>query len=624
VNGELQQLLAAGALRDIDCHFAGFVGAMAGPGDHRNLLLLAALACNAPSLGDVCVDLQAIAGEAWPPPADDAREGGARYEAQVTLPSLEVLLETLRSGEAGKCVTETGDPARPLVLTGNRYLYMYRFWKEETCSASALVAMAAAGATAAVSETLIKKYLDAPAGQGGDAQRAAAKAALENRIAIVSGGPGTGKTYTVARIIKLLMETDPRGRDLRIKLAAPTGKAAARLNESIRNAGDLDLGGFEASTIHRLLGGLPGIPSCRHNKANPVDADVVIIDESSMMDLTMVTRLLDALAKDTRLILLGDRYQLPSVSLGKVFSDICESDRLSGRCVQLTHSRRFLPSGKIAQLGDVVNSGDADAAIGMLKECREPPVVWLDRGGALETCGNIPVDDFRQAVFEGYLDFLNAVEYGDVFRALGGFRVLCAVNSGPRGVTEVNRLVEEVLSLRNARPGSVPAGLAKGRALRPAAGHYDHRVIMITSNDHAMGLYNGDIGVILPSEKEVDRLVAVFEQEDGGAPGQGATGYREVPVGMLPEHKTAFAMTIHKSQGSEFERLVIILPDRDSPVLTRELLYTAITRVKQAERIDLWGPEAVIRAGVVRSTHRLSRLKDIISCAQGGTGLSSC
>lgn len=453
----------------------------------------------------------------------------------------------------------------PLVLDHGR-LYLRRYWQYEQQLARAILARAGGKC----STRTIK-----------DEQELAAANAVARQFSIITGGPGTGKTHSVRRILELLRESAMTA-EAKIAVAAPTGKAAARLNDALREDR------LEATTIHRLLGTIPDSPYFRHNAETPLTADVVIVDEASMIDLALMTKLVEAVPLSARLILLGDRDQLASVEAGNVLSDICaaaeaDSSPLRGAVVQLRKNYRFAETGGIYSLSSAVNAGDADAAIATLRRVNDDEATWQelplprDLGRAL-----------RERIVAGFRPYLATDNPRAALAAQQQFRILCALRHGPFGVDNLNAVSEEALA---------HAGL-----LKPGSGWYAGRPLLITRNDHNLQLFNGDSGIILPDPESKGELRAFFLSPDGQL--------RRFLPSRLPQHETAFALTVHKSQGSEFDRLLLVLPDKDSPLLTRELLYTAITRARS--RVELWGDEDVIRTAIGRRTVRYSGLREAL------------
>ncbi|MDF1556132.1 MAG: exodeoxyribonuclease V subunit alpha, partial [Deferrisomatales bacterium] len=450
-------------------------------------------------------------------------------------------------------------------------------------------------------------------GSGPDDQRLAALAAAAKPFCVISGGPGTGKTSTVVKVLALLVE-QRLGDPPRIALAAPTGKAAARLMGSIRAARDAlpcsaaVRGAIpaEVSTVHRLLGAIPGSPRFRHNPENPLPHDVVVVDEASMVALPLMARLVDALAPGARLVLVGDHRQLASVEAGAVLGDLCGSGRVRGfsprfaalvarvtgaplpgpvaeeglpdAIVVLQQNYRFGPASGIGAVSRALWD-DPAAALQLLIAGAHPDVGWTDAPAP----GALP-GALAGAVLDGYGPVVGAAGPAEALEAFGRFQLLCALRGGPYGVEGLNRLAEGVL----AREGRI----------EPRGGWYRGRPVLVTRNDYGVGLFNGDVGIAWPDPARGGELGVFFPAPDGAL--------RSVAPGRVPSHDTAYAMTVHKSQGSEFHRVLLVLPDRDSEVLTRELLYTGLTRARSEVRV--WGRREVFARAAARRTVRPSGL----------------
>lgn len=461
-----------------------------------------------------------------------------------------------------------GDEFTPLVLDADR-LYLRRYWEYEQQLARAILERAAR-----------PKKLRGK--RSADLQQLAAESAVARNFSVITGGPGTGKTHTVRAILQLLRK-QPGGAELKIALAAPTGKAAARLTDALRDTS----AGVDATTIHRLLGTIPDSPYFRHDAERPLTAEVVIVDEASMIDLALMAKLVQAVPRTSRLILLGDRDQLASVEAGNVLSDICEAAEaddspLHGSVVQLRQNYRFAESGGIYTLSTAVNAGNPVAALAALQRSEDevrwqklPPATAL--GSAL-----------RERIVTGFRPYLEAADPAAALQQLQRFRILCAVRHGPFGVNNLNSLAEEAL--------------ADANLLTPRTSWYAGQPVIITRNDRNLQLFNGDSGIILPDAEAGGELRAFFLSAD--------EKLRRFLPSRLPQHETAFALTVHKSQGSEFDRLLLVLPEKDLPVLTRELLYTAVTRARSA--VEIWTNEDVFRAAVQRRTVRVSGLRDAL------------
>jgi exodeoxyribonuclease V alpha subunit len=416
-------------------------------------------------------------------------------------------------------------------------------------------------------------------------QQQAVIAALRRRLCVIIGGPGTGKTRTAAVALTLLAE-HLDGKHPRIALAAPTGKAAARLSSSLAEVlGQLDLQPaarkelqLQAVTLHRLLGAMPGESQFRYHADHPLPLDVLVVDEASMIDLPMMAKLLDALHPEAKLILLGDRDQLASVEAGHVLGDICAASSKSlGECVtELKTNHRFAHDSGIHRLASLIKAGDIEGALQVLLSA-SPDFSARKLPERLAEALKTPLIDGWRVVIE-------ASNPAEALERMGDFRILCAVREGPQGVAQVNRVAEHVLS---------SAGL-----IAPTGAHYAGRPILILRNDYQLKLFNGDLGILRPDER--GELRAYFPGEDGMP--------RSFTPARLPEHDTAFAMTVHKAQGSEFGNVLVILPAADHPVVSREMIYTAVTRARR--KVELWWSESSLLAALERRVTRWSGLRE--------------
>ncbi len=477
---------------------------------------------------------------------------------------------------------------RPLILDDAGRLYLHRYWQYERCLACE-IHRRLDSAPPVVDEAWLESKLDILFEPSAKDQRSAARTALTSYFCVITGGPGTGKTRTIARILALLEQTlADRPLPPQIALATPTGKAAARMTESIRDA-TKDIAeklttplkpNREAITLHQLLGLTPDSPTPRFDAKRQLPVDAVIVDEASMVDLALMAKLFAAVPSQARIILLGDKDQLASVEAGNVLGDICRnsSDIHARSIVELRESYRFLPGSGISQVSAAINAGRADEAVQLLGQ-NFPDVARHSLP---------PLDSLRRALRErvanGFRAALTAENPEDALRNFNQFRLLCAVRKGPYGVVALNRLVEEALAAEHL--------------LTPGDVHYHGRPIMVLRNDYTLRLFNGDIGLLLRDPLAGGALRAFFFGQDGAL--------RRLAPSRLPEHETVWAMTIHKSQGSEFDRVLMILPDRDTRVLTRELVYTGITRAKTA--VELWSHESTLRAAIGKPTERVSGL----------------
>ncbi len=593
-------------LSHIDRHFADFICREANEPSPL-LRLVASLASNVVGDGNICLDLAGIAGREMCVDGDNK-----------AVPSL----GEVRGYLEGLSVVGRPGEFRPLVLDGNERLYLYRYWNYERELTSVILDKAAGtcdGIDEAVLVDGLRRLFPSNGADETDWQKVAALAAVRKRFTVISGGPGTGKTSTVVKIIALLLE-QAKERHLRFALAAPTGKAAARLKESIRHMKEkLDCGDDvkaripdEVTTIHRLLGSLGDSIRFRHSKENPLPHDTVIVDEASMVSLPLMAKLATALKPDARLILLGDRDQLASVEAGAVLGDICGGSSvelfsgefaalakkvagetipdegpkdklppLADSLVVLKKNYRFGEASGIGALSRAINSGDSAQTVSLLGEATYKDIAFqmLPKVGDLKR-------SLSGEVVEGYGRYLAAQTPGEALASFDLFRILCAVRQGIHGVAGINRLVEEIL--------------AEKGLIEPKSRWYKGRPVMITANDYGLKLFNGDVGLTLPDPGGQMRVF--FAATDGGV--------RSVSPLRLPAHETVYAMTIHKSQGSEFERVLLMLPESDSQVLSRELMYTGITRAKA--QVDIWGQEEVILASVSRRINRKSGLRDAL------------
>lgn len=540
------------ALPSIVLHLSRFLGSK-----DPTAQLAAALAMQATQSGHVCADLDEEAGwGAWAAEMDDAQRNA--FRAQL----------------AGLAIVGGADDWTPLVWDGRR-LSLRRYWAYELQVVQDFLARRTASGILepALETALNQRFADA-------GQRAAARSALGNRLTLISGGPGTGKTTTLARLIGLLNEQAAMtGKPApRITLAAPTGKAAARMAEALQSAGGA--GELSAMTLHRLLGMRADGSGFYHQRARPLALDVLVVDEASMIDLSLMAHLLDALPPDARLILLGDRDQLAAVEAGAVFADLCASEPL-GHCVtNLTTSFRFNSTSGIGRLAEFLRRGDTDGALALL-QAGANDITWQVQG------------DSSQLMFaarDGYRPFRQGVAAGlpadKLFALFGRFRVLCAHR---QDVLAINQAISET------DPDQIPIGMP----------------VMVVSNDPLLHLYNGDIGLALPDPAD-GVLKACFP---GDQPG---TAPRWISLARLPSWEAAWAMTVHKSQGSEFERVMLVLPAAMSAVTTRELLYTGVTRSR--EHVSLWATEAVVRAAIEHRVERMSGLRDKLRNSESSAG----
>jgi len=582
-------------IRDIDTVFADFTCARES-GDTGVLRKAATIASSVVGQGNICVDLADLFGS-----------------SQVA-----TAVATLRTS---KMVGHPGE-YRPLVLDEANRLYLHRYWKYESDLAKALISMASD--LPEVDKELLKDGLSrlfSKASESLDWQRIAAAAAIRSRFCVISGGPGTGKTTTVVKIIALLLE-QAKGCRLRIGLAAPTGKAAARLKESIFKAGkelkDLTTtaGSIPAdvSTIQRLLGVIPDSCRFRHNPDNPLPYEAVVVDEASMIPLGLMTKLVEALAPGSRLILLGDRDQLASVEAGAVLGDICNTGHgfgfspafqtfmaettgyaipesfvgnsvpvLADSVVVLQKNYRFGEDSGIGLVSTAINNDNAASVLGGMKDGTTSGLILCET----------PLRDslqkkFATTVVSGFSDYLRHEKPDDVLMAFDQFRVLCALRQGIYGVEGINSLIENCL--------------ADEGIIKPDKHWYHGRPVMVMINDYSLKLFNGDVGITLNDQESEIGLSVYFPSINGVA--------RKFSPYRLPAHETVFAMTVHKSQGSEFERVLLILPPFSNQILTREIIYTGLTRARTS--VELWCNDEIFTTSCEKRIHRRSGLRQAL------------
>ena len=578
----LPRLSESGLFSEADLYQARFAASLARPG-HADLAAgLTALVSLAVREGHVCLHL--------------GDEGVRERLAALGLDGLEGRLET---GVIG-----APDSDLPLILDGER-LYFARFFRDEQSLARAFLSLAAAPPRDIPVELLPDIFRSS--GSETDWQDVACFAALRSRFCVISGGPGTGKTTTVARILALAARMHA-GTNFRIRLAAPTGKAASRMSEALAAAfpgGNLppELGESltqGAQTVHRLLGW--GAGGFRHGRGNPLPLDMLVVDEASMLDLELTARLLEALPEHASLVLLGDRNQLASVEAGAVLGNLCPEDAvnafspafatdaaragaslseasrvsaLTDHVVELRKSWRFGADSGIAALAACIVAGEAGKAAELLSQPHGDLEMKECSGHAALVAELAPL---VRTAFRG---LGTETDPARAFETFGALRLLSPVRQGPRGTEALNRMVREALG--------APSG----------DGWYQGRPVMVLENDYSLGLFNGDTGIALPVG---DALRVFFPTPEG---------FTSFSPARLPRHETCYAMTVHKSQGSEFEHTVLILPEEPCPVLGRELLYTALTRAR--DRFALFGTAEQVRDTVLNPVRRDSGLAGMLT-----------
>jgi exodeoxyribonuclease V alpha subunit len=607
-SGLVARFNAAGVLTAADVHVASTLGRLCDESDEQ-VLLAAALAVRAVRLGSVCLDLA------------EARASVGDVEDPVDLDAL-LWPETvawLAAVEASPLVAvgAEGPADRPVRLVDG-LLYLDRYWREERLVAAELADRGARPAPTLDRSRLVRALDRYFGGEAPDHQRLAVLAATTGWVTVVAGGPGTGKTTTVARLLAVLdaaLESPPR-----VALAAPTGKAAARLQEAVgdelaalRARGHSVPTSPGASTLHRLLGWRPDSHSrFRHHSGNHLPYDVVVVDETSMVSLTLMSRLLEAVRPDARLVLVGDPDQLASVEAGAVLGDLVHrperptadareallADLVPGDMEPLDEVRTELRNdvvrlrsvyryrGAIAALAEAVRRGDPDAVMAVLRD--DDPAVRLVEPVAVEARTPVGLESLRRDVVDAGRRMVSAAREGDALGALTALeehRLLCAHRRGPYGVARWAADVERWLA------ATIDGYATDGE-------WYVGRPLIVTANDYELGLYNGDTGVVV--DRPETGPLAVF-----------ARGSEEEVVEVAPSRlgavQTVHAMTVHRAQGSQFDRVTVLLPPPGSPLLTRELLYTAVTRARDLVRVV--STEASVRAAVVRPVVRASGLR---------------
>ena len=669
---QLQHLMAHGVLRPLDLQFAKFLGQQEKNSDKNLIMLLAAMTSHELGKGHVCIDIEQVEqGDLFTLPA--------KYR-DALLALVPEKNQWIRELSAASTISN-GTEATPLAFDGTR-LYLQRYWSFEQRVANRITKAAQSVAvnpqlSNTLNELFARQYhflfsglkklennnqvsrqqlvcdmldvvgsseldwqaIDAvllaatksselepldnliPTKHCVNWQKVAAAVALTRRFSVISGGPGTGKTTTVTKLLaSLVTQAQQDNKSIAIKLVAPTGKAAARLTESIGQAvQSIGLAPevkeaipTDASTLHRLLGYIPNQVDFRHNKSNPLHLDVLVVDEASMVDLPMMARLLDAVPEHARVILLGDKDQLASVEAGAVLGDICQftkmgySQNQAQQLSQLTgyalpvqshnnavadslcmlqKSYRFDARSGIGQLAKAINEGSKFKV----------EAVWA-KGFSDIRFHDLSNDSYNAMItmmVNGYRSYLGHIHAGDkpevALKAFSQIQLLCAMREGDFGVVGLNQRIEKGLRKSNLIPHGDEVW-------------YSGRPVMVTQNDYGVGLYNGDIGIAMPDPVD-QRLRVYFDMPDGSI--------RGVLPSQLPEHETVYAMTIHKSQGSEFEHTVLALPAEFSPILTRELIYTGVTRAKK--KLDLFATEKVVARGVMIKTQRNSGLAALMS-----------
>jgi len=613
---EIGELREKGLVGSIDLHFARLMEEQGGGG--RDLFLASALLSSQTRMGHICLDLREFSSR------ELVENGGIRC------PDHEGWLNSLK----GNAVVGAPGEQTPMILDGDSRLYLNRYFEYQRFLSEYILQKADVAMNRELpSVSGLKERLDTLFGDSGasmDHQKAAACLSYFNGFSVISGGPGTGKTTTVAKLLILFIQSfledkndeNYEQRSMSILLCAPTGKAAQRLKESLNSA----LDGMEIQenirrlipqdvlTIHRMLGTIPGSPYFRYNSKNRLPADFVVVDEASMVDLALMSKLVSALSPQTALVLLGDKDQLSSVEAGSVLGDICGSvhdnvysvnmgqalEKYTGFSVEtcpesvsgtgmenlitvLTRSYRFGEKSGIGKLSRAANQGDHGTVFSVLDdvELKDVNHEELPAKSKLK-------EALRKRICDTYGRYVRMGDIREAFIELETFRILCAVREGTYGVHSVNRLVADILYEEN---------LADTRDE-----WYPGRPVMITKNDYNLKLFNGDVGITVMDETNNRRCRVVFQGNDNQL--------KSFAPDQLTEHETAFAMTVHKSQGSEFDRILLILPERENPILTRELVYTGVTRARN--HVTIMADRGILARALERRITRRSGLRDIL------------
>ncbi len=631
----LESLKGKGVFDDIDFHFAGLMRRLAGAKAPETLYPTCVLLSHLTLQGkNICLDIRKMSGRPLIQCVGDAGEEQMDIVKDIRLPAdADAWIKSLMEAPVTGLAAAQKMARTPLVLDGAGRLYIHRYWDYERRLADAIRAKAPARALDNPERwgAMLKAYFAGqtaknPKWQIDEGQILAVFLALRNRFSVISGGPGTGKTTIVSAVLSLLLEdARSKGDELDIAVCAPTGKAAVRIQESLRK----NLGGeaannitIEAKTIHRLLGYIPGSPYFRHNSGNTLPADIVVVDEASMVSLPLMSKLFKAMRPDAKAILLGDKNQLASVESGAILADICAAadinrftepfaaefakfaekrrsydpparmSPMSDTAVSLEKSFRFPPDKGIAKVSGLVNANKAELALEEIKKDHEdvrrielPPPKKLKPA----------IEEFVAA--STYASFHLQPDLKDAYRMFNEFRILCSNRRGDFGVERINVMVMEILAEKYRIDISSGEDCYKGRP------------IIITENDYALRLFNGDTGIVWDAEPDSEtgaaELRAYFPRNDMSGE------FSSFPISRLPAHETAYAMTIHKAQGSGFKKILVVLPDKHSPILTRELVYTGITRAE--EHASVMMKDDVFKKAVERTVERSSGLQELLN-----------
>ncbi len=556
------------------------------PEDGERVLVSAALVSRALSQGVAFLDLKKAAGSVLSSFLDDELSRGGKEDhsrpAGIRLPEIEdwtASLKTAHMVNACPVCQASGSrngpvKAHPLVLDQGGCLYLSRYYDFQQRLSDNIRRRVRAGSPDMDPDFALQQ--SALPFQGQDPvttgpQQQAVRKALTQYFTVISGGPGTGKTH-ITDIIQSLVLAYAKSRNLpcpKVVCLAPTGKAAARLTKG--------------ATIHSALVPLKDRPGFVHNRDNPLAADLVIIDEASMIDLALMTRLLEALPLYARVILLGDGHQLSPVQAGAVFSEICATPALDGHKVFLEYNFRSGGKTGLENIADAIRRNDVSKLTAVLKQGDFDDLMFKEPGRAGGKNALL-----QELVLQGYQKFSAAGNLADALEKTDDFRILCAHNRGEAGTGQVNGICEKILRIRG------DSGIKN---------KFFKRMIMIRLNDYDKGLFNGDTGVVFGQDGKGER--AGFKMPD--------KTIRTYRYADLPAHEPAWAVTIHKSQGSEFDTVLIIIPDQLSPVVTRSLLYTGVTRARK--KAVILGKMDVIRAAMGAGQEQTSNLSAFLEDA---------
>ncbi len=604
---DIEILNKKGIISSLDIHFAKFICNI-NKIDKPEVFLAAALVSKFTQEGHICIDISEICGEKI-------------EDSPFVYPDKDIWIRSL---EESHVIGKPGE-YKPLILDNRSRLYLFRYWEYQQIL-SDIILKRISNNNINVDCSLLNKGINrffhgSASNKEIDWQNVAAIVPILKNFSVISGGPGTGKSTIVSKIMALLIDQAVR-ETLRFALVTPTGKAASRLQESlVRSKEELDIPDeiknkipHKTSTIHRLLRTVSDTPYFYYNADNKLPVDVVIVDEASMIDLALMSKLFQAVPLSARIILLGDMNQLASVEAGAVFGDICNTgnknyfskyfckkiENMTGIkfnyfdkrpdktgvhdiIINLKKNYRFNEKSGIGEVTKAINSGDGLKVVEILKSTDYPHVYWKNLSDMKGSDSS-----FKSEIIKGYSEYLQAKTPLESIETFGKFRVLCALRKGFYGAVDINIKIENILK---------KAGLIKSDTL-----WYKGRPVMIKGNDYDLKLYNGDIGIAMPDMESNNEIRVFFIGEN--------RSLRKIHPVQLGDHETVFAMTVHKSQGSEFENIILVFPDHESPVVTRELIYTGISRA--SKNVQVWAKENIFIVGIEKKIERSSGLKDIL------------